>query len=67
LADPAVVARLRELHLQAEGPVLAASVPEERPDVTPSWASDQLPAMEAVVRSFPPGSAAGPSGLRPQH
>jgi len=23
--------------------------------------------MEAVVRSFPPGSAAGPSGLRPQH
>jgi len=23
--------------------------------------------MEAVVRSFPPGSAAGPSNLRPQH
>jgi len=23
--------------------------------------------MEAVVRSFPTGSAAGPSGLRPQH
>jgi len=23
--------------------------------------------MEAVVRSFPPGCAAGPSGLRPQH
>jgi len=35
--------------------------------VTPSWATDQLLAMEAVVRSFPPGSAAGPSGMRPQH
>jgi len=35
--------------------------------VTPSWATDQLLAMQAVVRSFPPGSAAGPSGLRPQH
>jgi len=35
--------------------------------VTPSWATDLILAMEAVVRSFPPGSAAGPSGLRPQH
>jgi len=35
--------------------------------VTPSWATDQILAMEAVVRSFPPGKAAGPSGLRPQH
>jgi len=35
--------------------------------VTPSLATDQLLAMEAVVRSFPLGSAAGPSGLRPQH
>jgi len=39
----------------------------DTPGRTPSWASDQLFAMEAVVRSFPPGSAAGPSGLRPQH
>jgi len=30
-------------------------------------APSKLLAMEAVVRSFPPGSAAGPSGLRPQH
>jgi len=43
------------------------ALPEDRPDVTPSWATDQLLAMEAVVPSFPPGSAAGPSGLRPQH
>jgi len=66
-ADPAVLASLRELHPQADGPGLVAPLQEERPDVTPSWATDQLLAMEAVVRSFPPGSAAGPSGLRPQH
>jgi len=66
-ADPAVLDRLRELHPQAEGPGLASPLQEERPNVTPSWAMDQLLAMEAVVRSFPPGSAAGPSGLRPQH
>jgi len=66
-ANPAVLARLRELHPQAAGPGLADPLPEDRPDVTPWWATDQLLAMEAVVRSFPPGSAAGPSGLRPQH
>jgi len=42
-------------------------LPEDRPDVAPSWASDQLLAMWTVVRSFLPGSAAGHSGLRPQH
>jgi len=42
-------------------------LPEDRPEVAPSWASDQLLDMETVVRSSPPGSAAGPSGLRPQH
>jgi len=55
--------------LTSEGVCDAAdpALPEDRPDVAPSWASDQLLAMEAVVRSFPLGSAAGPSGLRPQH
>jgi len=62
-----VLARLLELHSQAEGPNLEAPLPEERPDVTPSWAADQLLAMDAVVRSFPPGSVAGSSRLRPQH
>jgi len=52
---------------QTEGPNLEAPLPEERPDVTPSWATDQLLAMEAVVRSFPLESAERPSGLRPQH
>jgi len=66
-ADPAVLALLRELHPQAEGPTLEPPLPEDRPDVAPSWASDKLLAMEAVVRTFPRGSAAGPSGLRPQH
>jgi len=58
---------MRELHPQAEGPPLEPPLREDRPDDAPSWASDQLLAMEAVVQSFPPGSAAGPSGLRPQH
>jgi len=62
-----VLARLWELHPQASGPGLAAPLPEDRPYVTPSLATDQLLAMEAAVRSFPPGSAAGPSVLRPQH
>jgi len=62
-----VLARLRELHPQAEAPNLEPPLPEDRPDVAPSWASDQLLAMETVVRSFPPGSATGLSGLRPQH
>jgi len=66
-ADPAMLTRLRVLHQQVEGPNLEPPLPEDRPDVTPSWASDQLLAMETVVRSFPPGSAAGTSGLRPQH
>jgi len=66
-ADSAVLAPLRELHRQAAGPGLAAPLPEDSSDVTLSWATDQIFAMEAVVRSFPPGSAAGPSGLRPQH
>jgi len=46
---------------------LKPPLPEDRPDIAPSWASDQLLAIEAVVRSFPLGSAAGTSGLRPQH
>jgi len=66
-ADAAVLARLRELHPQAEGTGWAAPWPDDRPDVTPSWASDHPLAMEAVIRSFQPGSAAVPSGLRHQH
>jgi len=65
--DPAVLTHLRELHPQAEEPGKAAPFHENRPDYAPSWATDQLVAMEAVVRSSPPGSAAGPSGLRPRH
>jgi len=64
-ADPAFPARLQQLHPQPEGSNLEPHLPEDRPDVAPSWASNQVLAMEAVVRSFPPGSAAGSSGLRP--
>jgi len=62
---PSVLTRLRELHPQAEGPILESPLPEDRPDVAQSWASDQLLAMGGVVRSFLPCSAAGPSDLRP--
>jgi len=66
-AEPVVLTRLRELHPQAEGPNLEPPLPENRPDVAPSWASGQLLAMESVVQFFPPGRAAGTSGLQPQH
>jgi len=66
-ADQAVLARLWKLHPQADLPGLVDPLPKDRPYVTPLWATDQLLAMEAVVRSFPPDSAAGPSGLRPQN
>jgi len=35
-SDPAVLARLRELHPQADGPGLAAPFPKNRPDIAPS-------------------------------
>jgi len=60
-SDPVVLVRIRELHPQAEGPNLEAPIPQDRHDITPSWGTDQLLAMESVVRSFPPGRAAGPS------
>jgi len=41
-ADPAVLTRLRELHPQAEGPNLEPPLPEDRPDLARSLASDQL-------------------------
>jgi len=59
-AEPAVLTSLRELHPQAEGTNLEATLPEDRTDVTLSWATDQLLATEAVVRSLPPGSSADP-------
>jgi len=65
--DPAVLTRLCDLHPQGEDPNLDPPLGEDRPDIAPSWASDQLPGIGAVIRSFPPGSAAGPSGLRTQH
>jgi len=64
-ADAAVLARLRELHPQADGPGLVAPLPEDRPDVTPSWATDQLLAMETVVRSFPQAARRAPRGCEP--
>jgi len=42
-------------------------MPGDRPDFAPSLAPDQILPMEAVVRFFLPESAAGPSGVRPQH
>jgi len=57
--DPAVLTCLRELPPKAEGRNMEPPLPEDRPDVATSWASDQLLAMESVVRCFPPGSAAG--------
>ena len=65
----AVRAKLESLHPKAP-PVDPSSLPPP-----PPWARDddeegvraRLQCLKEVVSSFPNGSAAGPSGLRPQH
>jgi len=39
-AEPVVLTRLLELDPQAEGPNLEPPLPEDRPEVTPSWATE---------------------------
>jgi len=61
-ADTAVLTRLRELHPQAEGPNLEPTLPEDRPEVTPSWAFDQLLARGPVLPADSSDSA-GEAGV----
>ena len=63
--DPGVAAKLRELH--PTGPEVKLGGDSPLPSLTDPQFSDWAPAALQAVASFPPGSAAGPSGLRPCH
>ena len=62
--DPAVAAKLGSLHPQVPLPDCGRIPPTQPPDWLPTLSQDDV--LEAIT-SFPPGSAAGPSGLRPVH
>ena len=64
-SDTAIMQRLQDLH-PYEHPV-PVPYPLDRPDDLPAVSATDRAAMHDLVRSFPAGSAAGPSGLRPQH
>ncbi len=62
-ADPAVLVKLRDLH-PAAAPHLKAQ-DRTSPHLTTNCTGLQV--LERLIRDFPPASAAGRSGLRPQH
>ena len=79
--DPAVVAELRRLHPNAPLPTVPLRVrgldlpdiPADPNDLA-AWLAErsekeaeEAKRMTTAVKAFPPGSAAGPSGLRPAH
>ena len=67
--NPDVVAKLRNLHPDGPTPVLGGSSHLPRTNGAHPELEDAEWAQAAfqAVASFPPGSAAGPSGLRPCH
>ncbi len=68
-AEEAVRAKLESLHPKAT-PVDPSSLPPPQPwerDESEDGVRARLRCLREVVVAFPNGSAAGPSGLRPQH
>ena len=63
-SDPEVLQRLKDLH--PAGPTLPVPVAAPRVALV-DWPDEALAKMRSLVHSFPPASAGGPSGLRPQH
>ena len=70
-ADFKVQRKLQDLHPTAPAPDLAAlnldSLPRFTWDTSMKGTADRLQGLLALIGSFPPGSAGGPSGLRPSH
>jgi len=60
-----VLTRLLELHLQAESHYLEPRLPKDRPDVTLSWAKDQLLEMDALVGPYRLTARQGPRAHGP--
>ena len=67
--DPAVLAKLRALHPSAPAPADGTGVHLADSELWHDLEGrrDRLRDLEKAIRDFPPASAAGPSGLRPQH
>ena len=72
-ADFRVQRKLQDLHPLAPAPDLTAlgadlgSLPRFTWDTSLRGTADRLQSLLALIGSFPPGSAGGPSGLRPSH
>ena len=65
--DGAVLQRLHELHPRPVRPVPSQPRLDGEPPAPESWPEEELTLLREAIRSFPPGGAAGSSGLRPQH
>ena len=68
--DPGVLAKLQALHPSASPP--SEGTGSHAADPEHMWHDlesrrERLRALDRAIRDFPPASAAGPSGLRPQH
>ena len=63
-SDPDVFQKLLALH--PTGNLILCPEPAPR-SVLGAWPDEEVSAMRAIIHSFPPASAGGPSGLRPQH
>ena len=69
--DPEVQAKLRDLHPTSPSPNLEAlhmeNVPHLPWDTSAEGDEERLRALLALITHFPPGTAGGPSGLKPSH
>lgn len=55
-ADPALLSACADCTQRRMSSSWRPNLPEDRPEMTPSWKARQLLSMEAVVRSFTPDS-----------
>ena len=73
--DPRVSRKLQDLHPVTGQPDLSTqalgtdldSLPRFHWDMTAKGKAERLQALQSTIGHFPPGSAGGPSGLRPAH
>jgi hypothetical protein len=69
--DPQIQERLKDLHPVSPPPDLSDLKLDEAPrlpwDTSPEGEEERLRALLSLVTHFPPGSAGGPSGLKPAH
>ena len=62
--DHSIMQNLHELHPSSSPVATPEPLIVEPPQ---GWSDSEISTMKDIIFSFPPGSAAGPSGLRAQH